>query len=183
MSVTPKFLMKMDDTKYQTPEVSKKGAIKSAYAVHEQIMEGNMSAIQVAEMFKFVETTFAELKNITDERGKNGFTDLVREEIVKNAEDGKKMTTKNGSVFELMEAGFKTDYSLCGDPVWEYYSKQLKEIKEKLSEREGFLKTVKSVQMYPSLLNPETGEIYENVEIYPPATTSTSTFKQTILKG
>lgn len=182
MSEETKFILKMDDTGYKTPEVSKKGAIKSAHSIYEQIMEGKLSAIQVAEMFKFVETSYEELKKFTDERGKNSFTDLVREEITTSADDGKKITTKNGSVFEIIEAGKSYQYDSTGDPIWEYYNAKIKELSALKKEREEFLKRLSSVVIM-SLPHPETGELLENVEIYPPATTSTSTFKQTILKG
>lgn len=176
------FLIKLDETQYQTPDLTKKGVAKAASNIYSSIMEGNMSAIDVAIMFKFVDETNKQLKELSDDNGKNGFVDLVREEIERNADDGKSYTSRHGVKFELYEAATKFDYESCGDPVWNRMNKELEILKVKMKEREAFLKTLKeSVTL--NVVDPDTSEFHENVEIYPPVKTSTSTYKQTMING
>ena len=176
------FLIKLDETQYQTPDLTKKGVAKAASNIYSSIMEGNMSAIDVAIMFKFVDETNKQLKELSDDNGKNGFVDLVREEIERNADDGKSYTSRHGVKFELYEAATKFDYESCGDPVWNRMNKELEILKVKMKEREAFLKTLReSVTL--NVVDPDTSEFHENVEIYPPVKTSTSTYKKTMING
>ena len=141
-----------------------------------------MSAVDFAVMLKFVEETGKELKELSDENGKNTFVDLVREEIEKNSNDGKSYTTKYGVKFELYEAATKFDYESCGDPIWNKLNKDLEILKVRMKERESFLKSLsESVTM--NIIDPETSEFHENVTLYPPVKSSTSTYKQTMIKG
>jgi len=176
------FLIKLDETQYQTPDISKKGIAKAAMNIYISIMEGNMSATDVAVMLKFVEETGKQLKELTDDDGKNSFVDLVREEIEKNSDDGKTYNSKHGVKFELFEAATKLDYESCGDPIWNRLNKELETVKVKIKERESFLKTIRdSVTL--NIADPDTAEFHENVTIYPPSKTSTSTYKQTMING
>lgn len=179
---TSQFLIKLDETQYATPDITKKGSVKAATKLYNSIMDEGVSAVQIAEMFKFVSETEKQLKELTDENGKNGFTDLVREEIVRNSNDGKSFTTKYGNKFELMEAAGKFDFATCGDPIWNSFNEQLEELKLQMKERESFLKGLKAMTKM-DIINPKTGEIHEAVELYPPIKTSTSTFKQTMING
>jgi hypothetical protein len=173
----------LNETNYRSFDLTKKGVITAAQNIYSDIMDNGTSAIRVAEMFKFIEETQKQLKEITDENGKNNFTDLVREEITKNSDDGKTYTSKSGNTFEIVEAGVKYDYSVCGDPIWNRLNAELESIKEKIKEREVYLKTIKSATPVGNVLDNDTSELHENVELYPPVKTSTSTFKQTLLKG
>jgi hypothetical protein len=176
------FLIKLDETQYQTPDLSKKGVAKAASNIYASIMDHGMSAVDFAVMLKFVEETGKELKELSDENGKNTFVDLVREEIEKNSNDGKSYTTKYGVKFELYEAATKFDYESCGDPIWNKLNKDLEILKVRMKERESFLKSLsESVTM--NIIDPETSEFHENVTLYPPVKSSTSTYKQTMIKG
>jgi hypothetical protein len=145
-------------------------------------MEGHMSALDVAIMLKFVDETGKQLKELSDDDGRNTFVDLVREEIERNSDDGKSYTSKHGVKFELYEAATKFDYESCGDPVWNRLNKELEFLKVKLKERESFLKTLKESATL-NIMDPDTSEYFENVQIYPPTKTSTSTYKQTMING
>jgi len=182
MEQSKEFLIKLDKTEYKTPDISKKGSFVAANNIYTSIMEGNTSAIQTAEMFKFVEETYKQLKELSDDSGKNSFTELVREEISSNSDDGKSMTTKFGNKFELMEASTKYDFSACGDPIWNDLSEHLEYVKMALKERETFLKSLKS-PIILEIVNPRTGEVFPDTNIYPPIKSSTSTFKQTMING
>jgi hypothetical protein len=145
-------------------------------------MEDGMSAVEIATMFKFVEETSKQLKELTDDGGKNSFTELVREEIKSHSDDGKSYTTKHGTKFELFEAASKFDYESCGDPVWNRMNNELEILKAKVKERESFLKTLtKSMEM--NIMDPDTQEFHEGVNLHPPVKSSTSTFKQTMING
>jgi hypothetical protein len=176
------FLIKLDETQYQTPDLTKKGVAKAATNIYTSVMEGHMSALDVAIMLKFVDETGKQLKELSDDDGRNTFVDLVREEIERNSDDGKSYTSKHGVKFELYEAATKFDYESCGDPVWNRLNKELEFLKVKLKERESFLKTLKESATL-NIMDPDTSEYFENVQIYPPTKTSTSTYKQTMING
>ena len=176
------FLIKLDETQYQTPDLTKKGVAKAAANIYTSVMEGHMSALDVAIMLKFVDETGKQLKELSDDDGRNTFVDLVREEIERNSDDGKSYTSKHGVKFELYEAATKFDYESCGDPVWNRLNKELEFLKVKLKERESFLKTLKESATL-NIMDPDTSEYFENVQIYPPTKTSTSTYKQTMING
>lgn len=178
-----KFFIQLDKAEYKTPDISKKGSFVAANNLYNSILEGTNSAVQVAEMFKFVEETSKQLKELTDSNGKNSFVDLVREEIISNSDDGKSYVSKYGNKFELMEAAPKHDYSHCGDPIWNKLNSEIEKLKVRLKERESFLKGLKAKTDLMNVVDPYTGEIYENVELYPPIKTSTSTYKQTMISG
>ena len=175
------FLMRLGNTGYSTPVVSKQSAVQAAVNLYTTVMEDGASAIEIAELFKFVETVYDNLKTLSDENGTNKFSDLVREEIMRNSDDGKSTITKFGTKFELMEAAGKFDFSTCGDPIWNSHYEDFVKAKEALEERQAYLKGLKKAVVLESIINPKTGEIHENVQIYPPVKNSTSTFKQTIL--
>lgn len=176
------FLIKLDETQYQTPDLTKKGVAKAASNIYSSVMDGNMSALDVAIMLKFVEETGKQLKELSDDNGKNTFVDLVREEIERNSDDGKSCTSKHGVKFELYEAATKFDYESCGDPIWNKLNSELELLKVKIKERESFLKTLKGATII-NVVDPDTSEFHENVQLYPPTKTSTSTYKQTMING
>lgn len=182
MEQTAEFVIKLDEAQYKTPDITKKGATTAAAKIYSAIMDEGASAVQVAEMFKFVEETQKQLKELTDDNGKNTFTDLVREEIQRNSDNGKFFTTKYGNKFELMEAAGRYDYSACGDPVWNDLSAQMENLKVAMKERESFLAGLKGATKL-DIINPSTGEVHQGTELFPPIKTSTSTFKQTMIKG
>jgi hypothetical protein len=182
MEKNTNFLIQLDETQYQTPDLTKKGVATAAHKIYSAIMEDGMSAVEIATMFKFVEETSKQLKELTDDGGKNSFTELVREEIKSHSDDGKSYTTKHGTKFELFEAASKFDYESCGDPVWNRMNNELEILKAKVKERESFLKTLtKSMEM--NIMDPDTQEFHEGVNIHPPVKSSTSTFKQTMING
>ena len=163
------FLIQLDETQYQTPDLTKKGVATAAHKIYSAIMEDGMSAVEIATMFKFVEETSKQLKELTDDGGKNSFTELVREEIKSHSNDGKSYTSK-------------FDYESCGDPVWNRMNNELEILKAKVKERESFLKTLtKSMEM--NIMDPDTQEFHEGVTLHPPVKSSTSTFKQTMING
>ncbi len=180
MKKSNQFLIKLESTEYNTPDISKIGAFAAAKHLYDNIISKKYTAVQVAEMLKFVEETSKQLREIEDDNGKNGFVELVRKEI-KDSKYSEGLITKNGTKFELFEAAIRNDYSVCGDPVWSRISKEIDLLKEMLKEREAFLKTIKEEQFFENLQDPFNKEVYSNVKIHPPISSSTPTYKQTML--
>lgn len=175
--MTQDLIFSLDKTKYSAPVVvSKQGAAQTAANFYQKIMDGEVNAVDIVEAFKYVEDTYKALKSCTDDMGKNGFSSLVRDEIQKNADDGKKYSSKNGTVFTLAETGTTYDYSACNDTVWNDFQHKLSDLKDQIKDREDYLKTIKKPV---KVLDESTGEV---VELLPCIKTSTSSFKAELLK-
>jgi hypothetical protein len=179
MSTVNKFLIKLEDSKYDgSIQVSEAGVEKVADKLYMDVLEGRTSAINLVEMLKFVETVGSVVKGKSDLNGENKFVDLVRDEIARNSDDGKSCSSKYGTKLELAETGVKYDFTACADPEWDDLDKQMDALKEKIKAREKFLKTIGDRGM--TLLDEGTGEIKK---LFPPIKTSSSSFKQTLLKN
>jgi hypothetical protein len=183
MSNSQEFIIKIDEKSDKSVEISKKSAVSAATKIYSSIMDSGVSALKVAEMFKYVDETLEQLKEMTDAKGKNKFVDLVREEIKTNSDNGKSATTKNGTKFEFFEAGTKYDYSACGDPIWNRLNGQMETLKVKMKDRESFLKGLKGETVMGNVIDPETSELFEDVKLYPPIKNSTPSYKQTLITG
>lgn len=182
-----KFLIQLDESKYgkQLP-ICKSSVSQVAENLYNQVLEGEVPAVNTAELLKFMEEVIKEVKGKTDINGQNSFVDLVRDEIKTSGEEGKKLTSRYGTTLELAETAVKYTYEKCGDPLWKYYKTEAEKLDKKVKAREAFLKTISS-ESHPSgmpvgnIINPETGEMHENVTIYAPIKTSTSSYKQSLL--
>lgn len=99
------------------------------------------------------------------------FKDYAIDEISKY---GKSMQTDTGTKIELAEVGVKYDFSNCNDEILTDMQKQLDELEAKVKERKDYLKKVplSGIEVITS-----DGEIQK---IYPPAKTSTSSYKITL---
>lgn len=178
MSTVNKFLLKLDDSIFNgSIQVSEAGVEQVAHKLYTDVLEGKTSAINMVEMFKFIDEVGSSVKAKADLNGKYKFVDLVRDEITRNSENGKSCTSKYGTKLELAETGAKYDYSACGDPEWDEINKKFKEIEIQRKKREKFLQTISDKGM--TLVNEDTGDI---TKLFPPIKTSTSSFKQTLLK-
>jgi hypothetical protein len=133
--------------------------------VEKVLAEGN--PLRAAEGLSAMENFLKEVKD------NPLFKDYVREEAAKYP---KGFVSTSGAKIECCETGTKYDYSACEDEVINSLNEQLISLKEKISEREKFLKTV-----------PQSGldvitENGEAVKIFPPAKSSTSSYKITLSK-
>ena len=183
MSTQAKVSLQLDTLKLnKSLIISELSADGVAQKLYNQVLEGETSAVQVAEMINFVNKVGESLKSKEDETGKNKWVDLVRDEIKNNSDDGRSYTSKYGTKFSLFEAGTKYNYSVCGDPLWNYYNTQMEDIKKKMKVREKFLGSITDSFPVGNVMIPETGELHENVELHPPTKTSTSTYKTELLK-
>ncbi|MCZ2397104.1 MAG: hypothetical protein LC100_11245 [Chitinophagales bacterium] len=131
------------------------------------LMEGG-DPLRMAEAVSAMELLLKELKDNPE------FKSYVREEAEKYP---KGFVSKSGAKIELAEVGIRYDFTSCGDTEWEMLDAQMKSLKEKIAEREKFLKNLPGVGI--EQLNKETGEM---ITIYPPSKTSTSSYKITLAK-
>ena len=182
-----KFLIQLDESKVtRSLPICKSSVIQVADDLYNQVLEGHVSAINTAELLKFMEEVIKEVKGKTDESGEHSFVDLVRDEIKANSENGKDHISKYGTKLELAETGTKYTFDKCEDPLWKYYKDESAKLDKKMKAREAFLKTIDptvhaSGMPVGNIPNPDTGELYENVTIYPAIKTSTSSYKQSLL--
>lgn len=135
-------------------------------AVTEVLENGNV--LEVAEAISGMEAFIKEVKS--DKR----FTDYVREETSKH---NGKFQSSSGTKIELAETGTKYDYSNCNDAdLIDLYNQQIA-LEEKIKSREAMLKALPLEGI--DLAMQTTGEI---LKVYPPAKTSTSSYKITLAK-
>lgn len=184
MSTQSKVKLEIDSIKFSSNKLALTEPSVSVIAsqLYSKVLEGHASAIDTYEAVAFMGKVADTLKGCTDETGKNKFSDLIREEITKRAENGKFTSTKFGSKFSLAETGTKYVFDNCGDKLWEFYDKEAKRIKKLKEEREKFLKAL-TTPIKVSYPDPETGEMIEDVELTPPTKTSESSFKVELTKG
>ena len=111
------------------------------------------------------------IKQIKDNKS---YVDEVRTELMKF---GKECTTASGTKLELAEVGTKYDYQHCGcSELLELYADK-ETISEKIKSLESFLKALDDEGV--TIVKESTGEIEK---WFPPAKTSTSSFKTTLKK-
>lgn len=133
----------------------------------ERVLEEG-TPLKVAEGLSAIESFIKEVKE--DKR----FKDYVREETSKYP---KGFVSNSGAKIKCFEAGVKYDFTQCGDIAWEKMDAEMKGLKDRITEREEFLKTVPIEGM--ALVNESDGEVYR---IYPPSKTSSSSYKITLAK-
>ena len=173
--------LSIEKSEYGVPSISKRSVSAVAEIMYNNILEGESSAISTAEFFKFTSEVEKRLKELSDENGNNDFVGMVRDEIERNSDGGNSYLSKFGTKLSAIEAGHKYDYTVCNDPIWNSLTAQIDELKSLIKKREDFLKVI-STPTVMSITDPQTGEILEDVELYPPIKTSTSTFKVELLK-
>lgn len=125
----------------------------------------NGRILEAVELVSVMEQFIKEVKANTE------YIDSVRTEVEKY---GKIKETESMKI-ELAEVGVKYNFDVCGDPIIKDLQWQLDILEAEVKERKEFLKTVPSGGM--SLVMED-----EIVTIYPPAKSSTSSYKTTIKK-
>lgn len=128
-------------------------------ATVQSIVDGNEDPLKIHLQVKCMEEI---IKTLT--------SDLLYKEHLLDAAHlhGKKFTYRNSEI-NVMETGVTYDYSNCGDSVIEHLHKELDGIKERVKQREEFLKALPSNGM--TMVDEETGEVSK---MYPPVKRSTT---------
>lgn len=161
-SLSVKTLSLFDSTKEQRLQV--------AANVLDAIDNGNVDIMKIHCHLKAME----EIKTIlTDRSEKNKhkvYADKYMDALFVEAEKyaGKSFELHNAK-FTKTEVGTKYDYSKCNDPIHADLAAQLETLKEKVKEREEFLKNLPEEGL--DQVNQETGEAYK---MYRPSKSSTS---------
>lgn len=132
-------------------------------SVFEIVEDGKI--IEAVELISVMEQFIKEVKANPD------YLNAVCDEVAKY---GKAKETESMKI-ELAEVGVKYNFDVCGDPIIKDLQWQLDNLEAKVKERKEFLKTVPSGGM--SLVMDD-----EIVTVYPPAKSSTSSYKTTIKK-
>lgn len=130
-----------------------------------------MEIIDNGRILEAVELVSVMEQFIKEVKANPEYIDSVRTEVEKY---GKIKETESIKI-ELAEVGVKYNFDVCGDPIIKDLQWQLDNLEAKVKERKEFLKTVPSDGM--SLVMED-----EIVTIYPPAKSSTSSYKTTIKK-
>lgn len=128
----------------------------------------NGNPLSVAENLSAMENFVAEVKK--DPR----FIDYVREEAKKF---NGTFTSSSGAKIELAEVGTKYVFDQCGDPKLVELQDMFDRADYALKERKEFLKTVPKSGL--EIVDKESGDVST---VYPPAKSSTSSFKITLAK-
>jgi len=132
-----------------------------AYSLEQGLNNGQIIASDLLRFQKAMEKVFEKIKPTLIENALNEISQYEKNSVIK------------GSEFSIVEAGVKYDYSNCNDPVYNEHLHNLENAKERLKERETFLKCIKEPMHF---INEDTGE---ELTLYPPKKTSSTTLKVT----
>jgi hypothetical protein len=132
-----------------------------AYSLEQGLNNGQIIASDLLRFQKAMEKVFEKIKPTLIENALNEISQYEKNSVIK------------GSEFSIVEAGVKYDYSNCNDPVYNEHFQNLENAKERLKERETFLKCIKEPMHF---INEDTGEA---ITLCPPKKTSTTTLKVT----
>jgi len=101
--------------------------------IKSEILANDRDPLLILKQFKFVEKLIADL--LTDKE--------LDDHFLNEANKYKEKTFDHlDCKFTIKEVDVKYDYNSCGDPVWIDLQKEFETLKEKLKQRESFLKTV-----------------------------------------
>ncbi len=130
------------------------------------ILSGNTDPIQVEVWLKGIE------KVVEAVRGDMEVKEVVTDAI--SAYNEKTFEVYGARITKKMSAA-RYDFRFCEDVVWEMLDAELESLKEKIKNREDFLKTVKEPK---DEINPLTGEIFV---VKPPVKKQYETYSITLL--
>jgi hypothetical protein len=127
-----------------------------------RIDEGILDPVKTFAAIKFYQKVFD-----GDDKKNNGLTHLIKEKVITQIEQDKTRLDWYGYKVEVKEAGARYDFSNCNDDVLDGLIEKFNEAKEKLEERQAFLKTIKD---HLDIIT----EDGEPKTIYPPVKKSTT---------
>lgn len=137
--------------------ISKADITKTASDLLQQLDNGEISALALLQKFKAVSKI--------EEAIKSKLTEIA---VLEASAYPKGECKVYGAEFKTTEAGTSYDYSLCGDTEWTELQAELADIKERVKDRETFLKAIKGSE---TCVDKSTAEI---VTLYPPVKRSTT---------
>lgn len=158
------------------PILSRQNAKSFHSEVVQRIKDTGFGLFEYVEFIKFSEKLQECISGSTANKIKadQELRDMIRTEISKYGKEG--FTTKRGAKFQLAEVGYKYDFEICGDPVYDQLAAEASLILERIAVRKEFLKSIPSDGL--DIVTPDG----EAVKIFPPNKTSTSSYKITLPK-
>lgn len=117
------------------------------------VIDGDVNPIDTYVKAKAIQDA---LKIVTDD-------DRIKDLVICEVEKYGNNTTYNSASIQVKEMGVKYDYSGCNDDIYNALIHNIEVLKEKLKQRENFLKSITSDGA--TMVNEETGEVNK---IYPP---------------
>ena len=136
----------IDSAVVYATDLSKTKAAAIAADISNAVTEGRLKPLETLAKLKFAETTIKTaiegvMQAAIDEAGKYG--------------SGEKITAM-GCDLTQKESGVKYDFSGCGDAVYDRLTAEMEALKERIKERESFLKTIKQGM---TVVDEESGEV------------------------
>lgn len=149
-------------------QVSKKSAEEIRTELARKVLDGELSAVKVQAAIKFYEKVFN-----GDDKKDNGLNHLIKSSVVDELQNDAKREEWYGFKVSVGETGVRYNYENCNDPELVELLEQEKEIKEKIKDRQDFLKALKTG------LNIVTKD-GEAITVFPPAKFSSTSAKFTL---
>lgn len=138
-------------------KASRTGIDVASDQIIDLVRSGERNPLEVGAWVKAVEEVLERVKK-----------EIKESQLTEAGKYPEKTFTVYGTSFTKAEHGTKYDYAACGDTVWERLHSDLEVAKSRLSEREAFLRALKSPEV---VVDQVAGEM---VTITPPVKTSVS---------
>jgi hypothetical protein len=148
--------------------VSKQSAEAIRQELLRRVQDGEISAVKIQSAIKFYEKVFN-----GDDKKDNGLNHLIKSNVIDEIEKDPKREEWFGFKVSVGEAGVRYNYDNCNDPELAELLEQEKELKEKIKDRQDFLKALKTG------LNIVTKD-GEAITVFPPAKISSTSAKFTL---
>lgn len=129
-----------------------------------KVIDGEISAVQVQAAIKFYQKVFD-----GDDKKDNGLVHQIKSYVVDEIEKDSHRKDWFGYQVTVGEAGARYSFENCNDPELAELEAQEKELKEKIKDRQTFLKSLKGG--FDIIWNGE------GVTVFPPAKFSTTSAK------
>ena len=172
-------------------EITLKSADEMATEIFALLQDGAADAMKVLEELGMMAKVYDKLRELP------GFTAFMREKIQESIAaqtpeadgmqappDEKAIATTGrptgGATFSLATTGIKYDYRSSEDPAWIHYADTIEDYKEKMKEREKFLKAL-TAPMVMQFDMPNGEKVIKKV--HPPTKSGIDSFKMALPKA
>lgn len=148
--------------------ISKQSVESVRQEIAQKVIDGEIDPIKVMASVKFYQKVFE-----GDDKKNNGLTHLIKNYVVDDLQKDPSRKDYFGFKVEVGETGVNYNFSNCNDEELKDLLEAEKELKEKIKDRQDFLKTIKG---HLDIIT-SNGEA---VKIFPPAKFSSTSAKFTL---
>ena len=141
-------------------EIQKSNIPEAVAAIATAVESGEINALEAITTLKWYESVITQARK-----------EIMEQALKERAKYGKGECAVLGFKITEMEAGTSYEYSGCGDVIWDDLNNQMTVLKEKMKDRESFLKAIKEPT---DLIDRATGETFL---VVPPVKRSTTVLK------